>query len=117
MKLPGVRAFGIDARPEGVDAGQLATSLLGHLGSGIRPLQPGWSEAFKRDHPVSVFVYDSVFAESVGEAFDTSAAARDDLLAVLAVNRGAAGRPIVTCLERVEDGKTVVYKFRFEHPN
>lgn len=117
LKLPGVRALGLDTRPDGADASQLAVALTEQLGWGIRPAEPAWSEAFKREHPVSVFVYDNVFAESVGDAFETCAAARDDLLAVLAVNRGAAGSPVVTCLEQIEDGKTVASKFRFEHPN
>lgn len=115
LKLPGVIAFGMDSRPDGTDAEQLAVSVLEHLGWGSRPQQPAWSEMFKRDHPVAVFVYKNVFAISIEEAFTMCATARDELLAVLALNRGAAGRPIVTCLEQVDGDRTVASKFRFEH--
>ncbi|CAH0327674.1 hypothetical protein SRABI128_06346 [Microbacterium sp. Bi128] len=115
LKLPGVRAFGLDSRPHGQDAEQLTIAMLEKLGWGSSPRQPVWSEMYKRDHPMSVLVYDKVFAASIEEAHTMYATARDELLAVLSLNRGAAGRPIVTCLEQIDGEQVIATKFRFEH--
>lgn len=115
LRLPGLRAFGMQVRPQGKDAEDLARALSEQLEWSGRPLQPGWSQAFERDHHTAAIVFDTVYAQSVEEAFAVCAASCAELIAVLAVNRGAAGKPIVMCLEEVKDGQGVSSKYRFEH--
>ncbi|MCQ1954476.1 hypothetical protein [Arthrobacter sp. zg-Y238] len=114
MRLPGIRVFGIEARPSGADAEQLVNSAIAQLGWSAQPLQPGWAEAFGRHQPVSVFAFENVFAESIELAMQICTEARDNLLSILSVNRGASGRPVVTCVEQLQDGETIASKFRFE---
>ena len=115
MRLPGIRAFGLEGRPDGADAEKLVIEAKDQLGWVATPLHPNWTESFRRDHPVAVLACDSVFARDYDGALAISTAARDELLSVLALNRGAAGRPVVTMLEKREDAETVAVKFRFDH--
>lgn len=115
MRLPGIRAFGIGSRPEGVDAAMLLAEASTKLGWVGKPLQPQWAEAFKKDHPVAVLACDSVFAKDIKEADLLATTARDELLSVLALNRGSFGRPVVTLIERRQNKQTVETKFRFDH--
>lgn len=116
MRLPGIRVVGLGVRPEGADAAQLALEAARQLGWDASPLQPDWTKAFSADHPVTVLACDLVYANGVDDALEASSTARDEFLSVLALNRGASGRPLVTIVESRRGGQTTDSLFRFDHP-
>ncbi|TQJ40055.1 hypothetical protein FBY33_2101 [Arthrobacter sp. SLBN-112] len=116
MKLPGVRIYGTKNRPGGLDARNLMHETLDALGWPDTAPEDVWTQRFAHDHPVAVVVCPSVYAADVEEADAISSRARDDLLSVMAINRGARGRPTVTWIAQRQSDGTVTTKFRFDHP-
>lgn len=113
LSLPGIRIFGLDARPQGLDAAALATEVAGLLGWNSEVKQPDWSSNYANHHPVAVIVCDQVFAEDAREAFRIGGVARDEAMAILALMRGAAGSPGVGIAQELKHGRGISTAFSF----
>jgi hypothetical protein len=105
LRLPGLRMLPCTGRSDGSDERALIDGILSELGWDSRVPESWWRQAAVASRPWTVMIAPMIWARDNAEAAELVAQSRSDLIAVLGLNRGSRGRPVVTVIEgQTDDG-------------
>jgi hypothetical protein len=102
IRLPGVDVIPIDVRASGVGESQHLNGILRSLGWPTVVDPAAWENRSRANRPWMIMVMNAVRAQSGAAAAEIARRERDRILSLLALNRGAAGRPLATIVESLD---------------
>lgn len=115
LRLPGLIAAPLPVSPTGEEERGFMSEALTRIGATLEPDPKGWHERISANRPCIIVAADPVWAAEADEALDLAREARDSLVGLLALNRGAAGRPVAAAVIPA-DGAVSETRFFLEDP-
>jgi hypothetical protein len=91
MRLPGIEILPVALRPRDEEQRAMIDALLAQIGWPTRISPQAWGDSVEPSRPWTAIVCSPVWAPSFDEAAALAWGARDELIAVLGLNRGARG--------------------------
>lgn len=116
LRLPAVEVRPVAARPTGAEERQLIDDVLVDIGWPTRITEEIWHRLTKDRNPLALIVCNPIWASTYEEAADLARNVRDRVIALMAVNRGATGRPVCLVVEQRQPDDTVLCKWTYEGP-
>ena len=105
LRVPGATIIPIDQRPDAPDRRVIVNKVLEGLDWPSRVPEEFWRNGVASAHPITIVVCPQVWAGDMDGAGRLIANVEEDLISMLALNRGATARPVATMIEeRKPDG-------------
>ncbi len=101
-------------RPRGEEQRAMTDALLDQVGWSTRIDPQAWGNLVEPSRPWTAIICEPVWAPTLEEAVALAWSARDDLIAVLGLNRGARGRPVATVIEQYQPDGVIQYRIHVE---
>jgi len=114
MRLAGVEVLPVAVRPRGEEQRAMVDALLTQLGWPTRVDPQAWGDRVEPSRPWTAIVCAPVWAQTLEEAAALAWAARDELVAVLGLNRGARGRSVATVIEQRQPDDSIRHRVYVE---
>lgn len=114
MRLPGVEVLPVAHRPRGEEQRVMIDALLAQVGWPTRIDPQGWGDRVEPSRPWTAIVCAPVWAPTLEEAAALAWSARDELIAILGLNRGARGRPVATVIEQRQPDDSIRHRVYVE---
>lgn len=114
MRLAGVEVLPVAQRPRGEEQRAMIDTVLTEVGWPTRIDPQAWGDRVAPSRPWIAIVCAPVWAPTLEEAAALAWSARDELIAVLALNRGARGRPVATVIEQRQPDDSIRHRVYVE---
>jgi hypothetical protein len=117
LRLPGVEILPLTAAAEGLDELQLLKRLLAELGWPSQHVNTEWwRQTASSQRPWTAFLMGSIWATDHNAAAQIAWQERNRLVDLLALNRGASGRPLATAVEQRRGDEVGPWRVYAEQP-
>ena len=117
LRLPGIQIDPVPAAPAGAEMQKIVNDTLETMGWACRVQEDQWAALAQARDPLTRIVCNQVWARSFEEAGELARDARDRVIALMAVNRGATGRPVCLIIEQRQPDDAVASKWASEEPH
>jgi hypothetical protein len=114
MRLAGVEVLPVTHRPRGEEQRAMIDALLAQVGWPTRVDPEAWGDRVEPSRPWTAIVCAPVWAPTFEEAAALAWNARDELIAVLGLNRGARGRSVGTVIEQRQPDDSIRHRVYIE---
>jgi hypothetical protein len=114
LRLPGVAVLPVPERPRGDEQRLMTDHVVQTLGWPTRIDEQWWGDQVAGSRPWTAIVCEPVWATGRAEAAKLAWSVRDDLVAILGLNRGARGRPVATVVEQRQPDDAIKYRVYVE---
>lgn len=114
MRLPGVEVLPVAPRSRGEEQRAMLDALLAQVGWPTRIDPSAWGDRVEPSRPWTAIVCAPVWAPSLEEAAALAWVSRDELLAVVGLNRGARGRSVATVVEQRQPDDSIRHRVYVE---
>jgi hypothetical protein len=114
MRLPGVEVLPVAHRPRGEEQHAMIDALLAQVGWPTRVNLQTWGDHVEPSRPWTAIVCVPVWAPTFEEAAALAWSARDEIIAVLGLNRGARGRSVATVIEQRQPDDSIRHRVYVE---
>jgi len=114
MRLAGVEVLPVAHRPRGEEQRAMIDALLAHVGWPTRIDPQAWRDRVEPSRPWTAIICAPVWATSLEEAAALAWSSRDELIAVLGLNRGARGRSVATVVEQRQPDDSIRHRVYVE---
>jgi hypothetical protein len=114
MRLAGVEVLPVAHRPRGEEQRAMIDALLAQVGWRTKIDPQPWGDRVEPSRPWTAIVCAPVWAPTLEEAAALAWSARDELIAVLGLNRGARGRSVATVIEQRQPDDSIRHRVYVE---
>jgi len=114
MRLPGVEILPVAHRPRGEEQHAMIDALLAQVDWPTRIDLQTWGDHVEPNRPWTAIVCAPVWATTLEEAAGLAWSARDEIIAVLGLNRGARGRSVATVIEQRQPNDSIRHRVYVE---
>jgi hypothetical protein len=109
LRLPGVQVLPSGLGNAASGEAELVSALLSRVGFGSFVQAEWWAKVNSAQRPIALLLFSRVYAGEPASAVELVWRRRDEILDLLALSRGAGGRPLATVLEAPKTGQFRVY--------
>lgn len=117
LKLPGIRILPVEARPTAAEEREIINAVLADMRWPSRITERDWHGLSQARTPIMLIVCDRIWARTYEEAGELARDVRDRVIALMAINRRATGRPVCLVIEQRQPNNAVVSKWASEQPS